>query len=263
MCEESELSSVMVAAATDPDPVHRRGKTSLDYLIENEALYQSSQEYAPKRNPYITAFVRSGLARRLTELAGEDRAVHKLVNHKKLRKEITESYGALVLLEKCARRLTPPPPSTQQQEEEQKKEGEDPLLSFSALHRLANTAPLVFLDVCSGKGITSFLLALLFPAASVVMLDANSRINRDHLLHPACRRVTFEHMDINSAAFPVFLQTISTTTTTTLPDTDNTDNTDRNQSRANSVVAPPPLCLVLGTHLCGHLSTRLAAVFSR
>ena len=148
--------------------VPSRAKTSLDYLIENEALYQSSEEYIHKRNPYITAFILSGLAERIVELTKDSESVRKLMNHRKLRKELTESYGAIVLLEKCVHRLHNRQQQLQQHPIQQQHQEDDvpSQLSFPALQRAVSLrTSLIFLDICSGKGITSFLLALLFPTA--------------------------------------------------------------------------------------------------
>lgn len=222
-------------------------KTSLDFLIENEALYRRKPEFQHKRNEYISSFVRSGLAARVKRLADSDRAMRKLVNHKKLRKEVTESYGALVQLERLLRRL-----ATEQSQgiegadrgglQDESGVGSDSLLNFSALRvRSLSPTPLAVLDVCSGKGITAFLLALLVPSARVVMLDSNRHINREHLAHPACSNISFVCMDIHSTEFEQLM-------------------------RAPEGVLPahdgPSLWLVLGTHLCGHLSSRLASVFA-
>lgn len=232
----------------------------MDYIIENESLYESMPDLHHKRNPYISHFVHSGVARQVGAMANEDDAVRRLVNHKHLRKELSESYGALVLLEKSARRLQAPAersggdgdningshsdslgdrhhrPAPQRETEEGVLD--EPLLSFSALQALARSPrSLLLLDVCSGKGITSFLLALLLPAAQVVMVDFNDKINREHLRHPACARISFAREDVHGEAFERRLQ--------------------------GAAAGAGPVCMVLGTHLCGHLSTRLVEVFSR
>lgn len=243
-------------------------KTSLDYLIDNESLYQSSDQYKLKRNPYITSFVSNGIAHRMVEMGREDRAVHRLVNHKKLRKEVTESYGALVALERCARSLLQEHSGRNLSFNHQHQHTEllrdcsaediDNLLNFTALRYFSEctrgqaeaTRPgLTVLDVCSGKGITSVLLALLLPCCSVTMIDFNGNINRDHLKSPACANVSFVHMDIYTDSFQQYLAGVRAEMGVTggdvLPE------------------SPPALCAVLGTHLCGHLSTRLVNVFMR
>ena len=142
--------------------------TSLDYLIRNElrnhldvgsAGEDCERELEEEGNIYISSFVRSGVAARAAELVNESEGIKKLMNHKKLSKEVSESYGALVQLEKAARRL-------ENLREEKRKEGTEKeegeccdeeaktssLLSFSSLHRQASSSSsIVFLMFAAAK----------------------------------------------------------------------------------------------------------------
>mgnify|MGYP003385265882 FL=1 len=68
-------------------------------------------------------------------------------------------------------------------------------------------------------------------------------------LHINC--TSWQLMDIYTTDFEKYLATLSLSSSPNFTSVSTTP-----------APAPPPLCLVLGTHLCGHLSTRLVSVFS-
>ena len=97
----------------------RRCKTCLHYLLENA---ESTPE--DSRNLYIEHFRREPWIPLVLEYAESNTSVRQLLNHKNLKKEITEMYGALIRMEKSAHALV------------QMSHKEDNYLAFAALREL-------------------------------------------------------------------------------------------------------------------------------
>ena len=193
---------------------------ALDYVIRNERLDESGIY-----NDYISAFTRMPWLSDLCELTRRDYSIKQLMNHKSLKKEITETFGALCLVEKALRRR------------ETKSFENTPILEFSAIQRMASN--IVFYDICCGKGISSFLISCMFTHPKIIMVDSNSKIKMDHLNSPTMSNTTFKHLDIFSNEFVAFLEKESSTN-----------------------AASGKINIIIGLHLCGHLSTRVANVFN-
>lgn len=244
--------------------VLRKSSTSrpwikLDYVVRNE------KEANGTYNDYIKSFCRDeNFIRQLYYLVESNSAVLKLLNKQDLKKELTECYSALCLAERSLRRrrhlsLEKDANGTQiclpcnvtlknQMSSihanilgnvmEEDVIDEEPLLTFSAIRE--NTKNLSFYDVCSGKGILSFLLANLFPEIPrIVMIDSNADMNLDHLTTECCANVTFEKQDIHSGEFADFLvfESYKCRVTNRIP-------------------------IIIGLHLCGTLSTRLTQLYN-
>ena len=89
------------------------------------------------------------------------------------------------------------------------------------------------MELCSGRGCLSMLLAHEFPDATIHMCDADARMKLPHLAHPSMRNVTFHLED-------VFTDEARSPSATPSP--------KRNATGGK--------CLVVGVHLCGDLARR-------
>ena len=113
-----------------------RARITLDFIVENN----SAQSV---RHPYIDHFCNQLWISTLFTLAMENSGVRQLLNHRSLKKEITELYGALVLMEKYARRHFNILAS-------------DTLLTFECLYRIEAQGQLYLFDLCCGMYSSSF-----------------------------------------------------------------------------------------------------------
>jgi hypothetical protein len=205
-------------------------KIALDFVLENcRAARCDGGTY----NPYIMAFSDMPWIPEVYEAVRDSYAVKQIMNHRNLKKEITESFSAIAMADKALRRASLP--DTPFAEEVNSDVDID--LSFSALRR--RQSDLLFLDVCSGKGILSFLLTFLFPTAKVVMIDFNAKIKRDHLSHPRFHQVSFVHVDLYTPAASEYIERLL----------------DEESMQGRTVIS-------FGLHLCGTLSTRLVELFN-
>lgn len=203
-------------------------KIALDFVIENccNAIANSMDDADPY-NQYITAFVNMPWVPEIYQLVAECYPAKQIMNHKHLKKEITEAFGALKLAERALRRSMGAPHCDNDTE----------LLSFEYLKR--HQSKLVFLDMCSGKGIQSFLMTFLLPEADIVMIDFNAKIKLEHLQHPRMQKIKFMHLDIYAPASVAAIQNICDTS-----------------SKADKTV------FTCGLHLCGKLSLQLVNLFN-
>ena len=220
----------------------------LDFVIRNEKLADGNY------NDYVKAFCRnSELIDRLYATIKTDPAVSKLLNKQYLKKELTECYSAICLVERSLRRrgsgcrdgkdiesLSYCQPCDEEAsnplvDNESKDES---LLTFSAIRE--NSGSLVFYDICSGKGVLSFLLAVLFPEMPrIVMVDSNADMKLDHLDSECCKNVFYINHDIYSESFLSFMNA---------------------ESAECRLFDRTPI--VIGLHLCGTLSTRLTQLYN-
>lgn len=195
-------------------------KMSLDYVLEN-CLKDSTGCY----NPYITAFSKMPFIAEIMQLTRDYYAVRQLMNHRQLKKELTESFAAVCLAERALRSLHPSPCY------------DGDLMSFEALR--LHQDHIAFFDICCGKGILSFILTLLFPQAKIFMLDHNGNMNLEYLSGPRFINTKFLHADL-------FL--------------DSTFNDI--QGSIHDLQQRGYTTLGFGLHLCGHLSPRLVHYFN-
>lgn len=226
----------------------------LDFVIRNEKLADGNY------NDYVKSFCRNkGLIDRLYAAIKTDPAISKLLNKQYLKKELTECYSAICLVERSLRRrgaackegkVIESLSFCQPCDEEAVKfasnpldlvdneSTDEPLLTFSAIRE--NSRNLVFYDICSGKGVLSFLLAVLFPEVPrIVMVDSNANMKLDHLDSECCTNVFYINHDIYSESFLSFM------------------NAESTECRLLGHIP-----IVIGLHLCGTLSTRLTQLFN-
>jgi hypothetical protein len=201
-----------------------RPNISLDFIVKNERLAEG------RYNDYIRSFCRDGdLLEKLSCTVESDPAILKLMNKQSLKKELTECYSAICLVERSLRRI---------QKHSTNEIAEEPLITFSSIRK--NVSNLAFYDVCSGKGILSFLLTLLFPEISIIkMIDSNKKIKLDHLGSKCCTNITYEHYDIFNEEFSDFL-------------------IKESEKCKEEKMIP----VIIGLHLCGNLSVRLVHLFN-
>lgn len=119
----------------------RMRKRSVEYLLEGESV---------KTNRHLARFAASSYLSTLLD----DEASTALLSRssRSLRKEIIEAYAVL-------------------------EQVEDALRDAGEMHG----SPSTLIDLCSGKGFLSVVLALEFPAAAVLMVDSNAAIKLGHV----------------------------------------------------------------------------------
>ena len=174
-------------------------------------------------NPYVRAFVDE---KPLLERFLHDPAMAHWARKANLRKEITEAMGALTQIRRCV-------PTERDGDGDASGDGCVPRDSGEERERDGNGEGLVFVDLCAGRGMLSILMAHFFPAARVLMVDADPKIKLPHL---ACLPTVEHHLlDVQSAeAFDLVRGAV------------------RDATRA---------CIVVGVHLCGDLSRRAVQLF--
>mmetsp|Transcript_5109 Transcript_5109/g.5238 ORF Transcript_5109/g.5238 Transcript_5109/m.5238 type:complete len:344 (-) Transcript_5109:45-1076(-) len=201
-----------------------RPNISLDFIVKNERLAEGYY------NDYIRSFCRDGnLLEKLSCTVESDPVILKLMNKQSLKKELTECYSAICLVERSLRRIQKCPIN---------ENTEEPLITFTSIRK--NAKNLAIYDICSGKGILSFLLTLLFPEISIIkMIDSNKKIKLDHLDSKCCNNITYEHYDIFNEEFSDFLL--------------------KESEECTEIFFIP---VIIGLHLCGNLSVRLVHLFN-
>ena len=203
--------------ASPPSPARVKPWRALDFMLASESALA---------NPYVRAFVDE---KPLLERFLHDPAMAHWSKKSNFRKEVTEAMGALTQIRRCVPKA---------------RDGErDVVISNSAHGRAMRDEDgqephdcgegLVFVDLCAGRGMLSIVLAHFFPAARVLMVDADPKIKLPHL---ACLPTVEHHLlDVQSAK--------------TL---DLVRGAVRDATRA---------CVVVGVHLCGDLSRRAVQLF--
>ena len=187
-------------ASRAPCAALNRKKAALDFALEGEIT-----------NPHLPAFAATPLRRALLE----DGRFDYWRRYSRCKKELIESWAALEQLRRCVRRLFPSSAAADDAD----------------AHRTG--AGLVFVELCSGRGCLSMLLAHEFPDATIHMCDADARMKLPHLAHPSMRNVTFHLED-------VFTDEAKRTVV------DAVAKAERDGGK----------CLVVGVHLCGDLARR-------
>ena len=132
----------------------------------------------------------------------------------------------------------------QQEDQQQNQEEEEEEIEeiFPCLNELNQRNSLIFYDICSGKGISSFFLSFLFPNSKIIMIDNNSSIKLQHLSLPQCQNIQFYNFNIYSEECFQFLS--------------------QKQIELNSLTLNSSISLLFGLHLCGTLSLRLCTLFN-
>lgn len=212
---------------------------SLDFIKKNvELAIRNDEPY----NSYLLSFAKSNFIDIISELVETNNSIKKLMNHRSLKKEITEAYGAIQLIENV---LVKSIEISKFEFLEARSILDSTLVNTESIdiHEFSNCKALqerlVFFDICSGKGILSFLLASMFPLSKIHMIDFNSKIKADHLRDNHCKNINYMHMDIFQESFYEFM-------------------TGETLKLVNQGYIP----IAIGLHLCGNLSTRLVNLFS-
>ena len=154
-------------------------------------------------NPHLRAFA----ATPLCDALRHDVRFDYWRRYSRCKKELIESWAALQQLRRCVQRLSPDKHETGK--------------------------GLTFVELCSGRGCLSMLLAHTYPDANIHMCDSDGRMKIPHLSHPSMRNVSFHLEDIFH---------------------DDAARTVRNA--VDSAHLDGGYCLVVGVHLCGDLSRR-------
>jgi len=196
-------------ASRAPCAALNRKKAALDFALEGEIT-----------NPHLAAFAATPLRRALLEDARFD----YWRRYSRCKKELIESWAALEQLRRCVRRLFPSSAAA----------------ADAGAHRTG--AGLVFVELCSGRGCLSMLLAHEFPDATIHMCDADARMKLTHLTHPSMRNVTFHLEDIFR---------------------DEAEFTVRDAVAEAEAFNGGGKCLVVGVHLCGDLARRAVELWRR
>ena len=196
-------------ASRAPCAALNRKKAALDFALEGEIT-----------NPHLRAFAATPLRRALLEDARFD----YWRRYSRCKKELIESWAALEQLRRCVRRLFPSSAAA----------------ADAGAHRTG--AGLVFVELCSGRGCLSMLLAHEFPDATIHMCDADARMKLTHLTHPSMRNVTFHLEDIFR---------------------DEAEFTVRDAVAEAEAFNGGGKCLVVGVHLCGDLARRAVELWRR
>ena len=162
-----------------------------------------------------------------------DPAFVRVLSHKSAHKEITEAYGARHKIQETLRGLG-------WDGDYEKARGEDG--GDGEEEEVDSGAGVTIFDACSGRGVVGVLLGYFFPAAKVVMLDANGSMDLSHVA--AKDNVRFEHCDLyGDSAVRAICETIR----------------DERREDQKTKKKPPKrrYRVLLGMHLCGALSPRL------
>ena len=126
-----------------------RKKAALDYALEGEIT-----------NPHLRAFA----ATPLCDALRHDVRFDYWRRYSRCKKELIESWAALQQLKRCVQRLSGP---------DKHETGKG----------------LTFVELCSGRGCLSMLLAHTFPDSNIHMCDSDGRMKIPHLSHPSMRNV--------------------------------------------------------------------------
>ena len=117
-------------------------------------------------NPHLRAFA----ATPLCDALRHDVRFDYWRRYSRCKKELIESWAALQQLRRCVQRLSPDKHETGK--------------------------GLTFVELCSGRGCLSMLLAHTFPDSNIHMCDSDGRMKLPHLSHPSMRNVSFHLEDI-------------------------------------------------------------------
>ena len=125
------------------DAAHAPGgkKVGLDYAVEGEIT-----------NPHLRAVA----APPLCDALRHDVRFDYWRRYSRCKKELIESWAALQQLKRCVQRLSGP-------------------------HKHETGKGLTFVELCSGRGCLSMLLAHTFPDATIHMCDSDGRMKSPHL----------------------------------------------------------------------------------
>ena len=211
---------------------NRRPYAALDFLLASTSV---------QTNPYIAAFAKTPFVRALQEDSRYDN-LRKFTN---IKKEVTEASAAIAQIRRCIARL-------RLEEEEDVVYGEDDSdndnyndndndndsaaaddSSARRVKRFHDGEGLSLVDLCSGKGFLSTMLAWEFPKASIHMCDFDDSLELSHL--SSLPNVQYHHQDLFSK---------------------DAEDTVAAAVSGGGGGGDNNACIIIGVHLCGELSKR-------
>jgi hypothetical protein len=148
----------------------------------------------------------------------DDPAFDSMARHRKVKKEITEAHGALVQVRRALRARG-----------DGADDGGD-----------GDGDGLVLVELCSGRGFVSLVLADAFPKARIYMIDRDTTMDVSHVETYGGARMSFHALDLHSTACEEFVRGVA----------------DDAETRGQTVV-------LVGVHLCGTLSHRAIELYER
>ncbi len=239
------LHAATVEARATPSSRWRataKKRRSVEFLLAGESVKQNRHLARFAAAPYLAALL-------------EDSALDGLWRRKggSLRKELIEAYVVVEALEervlKRQQRLDASS-NGRRSGAVQSTQGGDGVARRCSIGRDSRG---VVIDLCSGKGFLSVIIAHEFPNAVVLSVDNNPTIQ------PATAPNTrFVLADIMQDAFLATLReqlAVATTAGSSI------DTVDAAAPLPSSSAAQSPWCVALGVHLCGPLSPRAITLF--
>lgn len=190
---------------------NRRPYAALDFLLASTSV---------QTNPYIAAFAKTPFVRALQEDSRYDN-LRKFTN---IKKEVTEASAAIAQIRRCIARLRI---GEGVDDENVDSDNDDDDRTDDSIKKFHDGEGLALVDLCSGKGFLSTMLAWEFPKASIHMCDFDDSLELSHL--STLPNVQFHHQDLFSK------------------DAEDT---------VAAAVSDGDACIVVGVHLCGELSKR-------
>ena len=235
VCEDCDEPPPSAADAAAPATLRPRSgpKRSVDYLLEGSSVVTNRHLARFAGAPY------------LSQLLNEP-VFHQILNRtsRVLRKELIEAY---VLLEALEERMLLPSCS------------QPAAASGSTASCGAPGAPLppprAIIDLCSGKGFLSLILALEFPSIPIIAVDVHRGIKVEHF--EALPNLRFVRADIMASEFGGALENELDAATRGVAAGHAADAS--NGIAVSS--ASRSSCVALGMHLCGRLSPRAIEIF--
>lgn len=179
---------------------------AVDWLLSGQSV---------AKNRHLSRFAAAPYLQRLLDAPEFSLMLNRSSKH--LRKEIIEAYAVVDVVE----------------------------AALTTHCRGSTSPPAAFVDLCSGKGFLSTVLALEFPASRVIMVDANMGIKTEHV--DTVENLTFVRADIMSAKFESELAAAL--------------GTAEAAASADSRGETRRPCVAVGMHLCGLLSPRAVELF--
>jgi hypothetical protein len=222
-------------------------RRSVDFLLVGESVKHNRHLARFAAAPYLPSLL-------------ADSALDGLWRRKggSLRKELIEAY---VVVEALEERVLGQ--HHQQQQQQQQSTGGVTGCSDGGTTAVGRGGSGVVIDLCSGKGFLSVIVAHEFPRAVVLSVDNNPTIQ------PATAPNTrFVLADIMQESFLTSMReqlaeaAIAGAAATAASAAASLENgSGVQQQRQQAQRQPPPWCVALGVHLCGPLSPRAIALF--
>lgn len=224
-------------------------RRSIDFLLEGTSI---------RTNRHLQRF---GRAHYLPQLIAHP-AFESLLRRtsKVLKKELIEAFVAIEALEGLLTAAERARAATGAAEVANAHSKEESACTPDDGHAPRHDLPVV-VDLCSGKGYLSLLLALEYPHLPIVAVDLNPKIKDEH--YAAVPNLHFMRADILAPSFGADLEAaVDAALDGAAPGGDAASPAgDAGGDLCVSATAPPSSCIALGVHLCGPLSPRAIQLF--